>query len=240
MLKKVICAVPKAKALGRRASTSGFWATVSALVFLPLLFVSCGSFDFGDEPPTEVAIDVKNPDFESDIRTLMAVKCMNCHADPAPKRAPSTTPKIDLTVASVFTKYSARVAARVYATPDNPMPPIYGTPFTASELAGLKKFLENSGVKIPKAGGGASGGGSSGGGAGTTVALSAAFGTKCAGCHGAKGEGVIGTPVAKTKKTLAEYKAIVRAGKGTSMPPFAAGAISDADLAADHAALLKL
>jgi mono/diheme cytochrome c family protein len=204
---------------------------------LGVVVTACGSFDLGDEKPTEIAVDAENPNWNADIRPLMALKCMNCHATPAPRHAPKGTPVIALSSEGVFKQASMlnRIWTRVYNTPGKPMPPDYATPLSTAERIALKNYLASNGVDTrpsatPTPSGGGSHGGDTGGGEPT---LSVAYGQSCVGCHAADGGGKDGNPNLKgTKLTEAAYKAKVRAGGGP-MPPFDAGAISDADLAAD-------
>ncbi|MDX2019420.1 MAG: cytochrome c [Deltaproteobacteria bacterium] len=69
--------------------------------------------------------------------------------------------------------------------------------------------------------------------------LSYRFASTCAGCHGPAGAGRPGYPAIPGTLTVDQYKAIVRAGKGTNMPAFDATAITDAEIAADFATLRK-
>jgi mono/diheme cytochrome c family protein len=67
----------------------------------------------------------------------------------------------------------------------------------------------------------------------TSLGLSLAFASNCAGCHGttASGQGIY--PSLPGNLTLDAFKATVRAGK-RAMPAFSTSQISDADLAADY------
>lgn len=58
------------------------------------------------------------------------------------------------------------------------------------------------------------------------------FRTQCAGCHGSRGEGNLGPPLAgiATGMTVADEAAVVRAGRGR-MPAFGS-TLSEADIAA--------
>jgi len=66
--------------------------------------------------------------------------------------------------------------------------------------------------------------------------LSSSFNSNCTSCHGDTGAGDYGPAVLKTKLTLAEFRDIVRTGRGR-MPGFSSAAYSDADIAADYAIL---
>jgi mono/diheme cytochrome c family protein len=79
-------------------------------------------------------------------------------------------------------------------------------------------------------------GGSADGDGGTKGALSKAFGSQCARCHGPTGAGSGKYPKLPGTKTSATFIPYVRTGKG-EMPPFDASQISDADLTADFAVL---
>ena len=71
----------------------------------------------------------------------------------------------------------------------------------------------------------------------TSSALSAAFGAKCARCHGSGGLGMGIYPKLPGGKTDADtFVAFVRAGKD-AMPAFTSADISDADLRSDFAYL---
>jgi mono/diheme cytochrome c family protein len=86
---------------------------------------------------------------------------------------------------------------------------------------------------------GSSGGsGSTDGDGGTAGALSKAFGSQCARCHGPTGAGSGKYPKLPGTKTSSTFIPYVRTGKG-EMPPFDASQISDADLAADFAVLSR-
>lgn len=68
------------------------------------------------------------------------------------------------------------------------------------------------------------------------TALSQAFSTRCAGCHGPNGEGSGFAPklgAGGNALTLEQYITVVRSGRN-GMPAFNPSRISDADLANDH------
>ncbi|AKF06638.1 c-type cytochrome [Sandaracinus amylolyticus] len=67
-------------------------------------------------------------------------------------------------------------------------------------------------------------------------ALSASFGERCAGCHGARGEGGAEFPSLREVATLDAFVAAVRTGP-EAMPSFAASEVSDEVLARDYAVL---
>ena len=66
--------------------------------------------------------------------------------------------------------------------------------------------------------------------------LSPVFNTACTSCHGDQGRGQGTIPQIPGALSLADYKAVVRSGRG-GMPSFGASAISEAQLDADYAAL---
>jgi len=68
------------------------------------------------------------------------------------------------------------------------------------------------------------------------AALSAAFNSACAGCHGDSAQGGFGPALASSKLSLADFTAIVRAGSGP-MPAFGAADYSDEQLSSDFAFL---
>ena len=70
----------------------------------------------------------------------------------------------------------------------------------------------------------------------SSSSLSAAFGAKCARCHGAGGLGMGIYPKLPGKPDADAFVALVRAGKD-AMPAFTASDISDADLRSDFAYL---
>lgn len=74
---------------------------------------------------------------------------------------------------------------------------------------------------------------SSSGSSGKSSSLSLAFASKCARCHGTTATGQDPYPALPGTLTLAEFTAVVRAGRN-DMPFFSASDISDADLAADY------
>lgn len=75
-------------------------------------------------------------------------------------------------------------------------------------------------------------------GAGGGANLSATYASKCAGCHGASGEGGSFKALKTSSLSAAAWETKVRnGGSGTSMPSFAASVYSDADLQADYKAI---
>jgi cytochrome c553 len=212
-----------------------FSAATFLLPALSLSFISCGkSYDLGDTKLQSIKVNTENPEWEADIQYIMQVKCMNCHANPRPKFAPTNTHKITLDQFSFFeSQYAERVRARVFHSKSNPMPPDYGTPLSADEKKALKVYLtrllgedplpEDS--EIPKntaASTGASG-----------SALSGSFITNCAGCHGNKGQGGTGPKLQKTGLSESEFINVARNGKGAMISKFSASQISDDSLKSD-------
>jgi mono/diheme cytochrome c family protein len=207
------------------------------LVSFTALFSSCGtSFDLGDSTPQSLNVNKENPEWEADIQYLMQLKCMNCHANPKPKFAPTNTPKITLDQFAFFqNQYAERVRARVFHSKSNPMPPDYATPMSADEKAALKVYLARilgedplpddsdlpaSTTTTPTTGT-------------TGASLSGSFVTNCAGCHGSKGQGGIGTNLQKSALSEAEFINVARNGKGGMTSKFTSSQISDDALKSD-------
>lgn len=195
------------------------------------LAAACGSFDYGDEKPTEILVDAENPNWTADIQYLMELKCMNCHADPLPKFSPRDTIPIKLDDEKIFKAQAARIKARVFNSPADPMPPNFGTPLSDNEKKALMKYLDAVIAAQPEPSPGA--GGDGGGGDGT--ALSQAFVSNCSLCHKADGSGMSGPKLRGYAKGQAAFETIVRMGGSGGMPPFSdKSAYSDADLKNDH------
>jgi mono/diheme cytochrome c family protein len=182
---------------------------------LCILAPACGTFDYGDAPVDEVEVDVKNPEFALDIKPLMQLKCMNCHAKEPGPFAPGDATYIPLDVEAKFEALAARVEARVFKKPDDPMPPDFGTPLTDNERAALKKYLANLKTEVtptptPEPGE-------------KTLTLSAEYTSEgCNGCHGPKGETEVGAAKKKlsgTTLTEAAFLLKVKEGGG-DMPPY--------------------
>jgi hypothetical protein len=227
------------------------WSATLGYVFVYLTcciaFVipsGCGSFDLGAEPPTEINVNAENPEWAADIQFIMQVKCMNCHAEPRPKRAPTKTPVIPLDSQKVFDSKATRLLSIVVnqnVDAKQFMPPNFATPLSSLEKLALKNYICNP-SKVPDADGSIKG-------ACTAAsnkppvdnnpskpgsALSVNFGASCT-CHGPTGkEKVAGTfVIAGTKLTLEEFKNFVRSGRNT-MPQFAPAAYSDQVLETDY------
>ena len=194
--------------------------------FAGSLLASCGTYDFGAEAPTEIIVNVEKPNWNADIRPLMVVKCMNCHASPKPKHAPPATPAIKFDDEVLFRgSLSLSVARTVFET--KTMPKDFATPLFANESAALKNYLTTTlGITVREGTGGkpASGGGGAGG-----VVWPSAYVTHCQGCHLADGTGSLGPPLVGYKKSESEFKSLVRNGKGT-MPKKNATEVSDSDI----------
>ena len=79
---------------------------------------------------------------------------------------------------------------------------------------------------------------SSSDGGSSNSALSAAFTTNCARCHGATGAGGSGINLQGYPRSKAAFESRVRTGGG-SMPAFAATDYSDTDLMADYTHLIS-
>jgi Cytochrome C oxidase, cbb3-type, subunit III len=204
---------------------------------------SCGSFDLGSQRPTEINVNAENPNWNADIQRVMALKCMNCHADPRPNHAPAGTPVINFANEVIFKKRDVitRVWERVFRSPDKPMPPDFGTPLSSSERLALKKYLSINGVDTTVTTPATPGPGGGGGGGTPTVELSGAYRDKCQSCHGVQGEGGNGKKLAGTTISEDTYISKVRNGvTGTIMDDYLPSAISDAALKADYAALKTL
>lgn len=73
-----------------------------------------------------------------------------------------------------------------------------------------------------------------GGGSGSTSNLSGAFGTRCSSCHGSNGGGGSQRAIDNSSLSLAEWKTVVRNGRG-NMSAVSASNYSDTDLEADYA-----
>jgi mono/diheme cytochrome c family protein len=188
----------------------------------------CGSSDLGDETPIRVAVNAQAPEWSKDIKLVMELKCMNCHARPRPSHAPSDTPALALAEFETFVKQASRVKARVFEDPLDPMPPDYGTPLSSEEKAALKKFVEQTLTENASTGAGTGSG---------ALTLSAAFETHCASCHGDQGEGgAVSKPLPGSRQDAQGFITLVRAGKA-GMPKFTSAQIQDADLAKDFDAL---
>ncbi len=114
---------------------------LALLTLWVLLSSGCGAETRGHEAPDEIAIDTKTPTFE-EIQLLMKIKCQNCHSTTPGKFAPANTPPIALDNEEEFTKRLSSTRNRVFFTPDNPMPPDYGTPLTDREKEALKKYID--------------------------------------------------------------------------------------------------
>lgn len=200
-------------------NSPGLWAiawTVAAVSLASAALVACGTWDYGDAPVDEVEVSTTNPSWAYDIKPLMELKCQNCHTDKPGRFVPGDTPKIKLDDEATFRARADRVEARVFKTPDKPMPPHFGTPLNDNERAALKKFLADLKASLPPA---------------TPVPtvdpskpkvkfseVSGVFTAACAsaGCHAAEGP-------AKPLSNLAEIKAsrekIFGRVSGGSMPP---------------------
>lgn len=105
-----------------------------------LMILSCGASTLGDAEVDVVDIDKKTPDFRQ-ISLLMRLKCQPCHAENPGKFAPKNSPVIKLDIEDEFTKYVTSTKKRVFNDPENPMPPDFGTPLSASEKEGLLKYI---------------------------------------------------------------------------------------------------
>jgi|GEM_PF-6495478 len=219
-----------------KASRGTAAATTLSLVSLLAALTACGSFDLGDKRPTEVAVDVDNPVFSADIKPLMAIKCMGCHADPLPKHAPKGSPTINLAEEGTFKKNANRVWLRVFTTTADPMPPEFGTPVTTAERVALKTYLKSIGVDTTTAAKPSSTPATSGASGSSAGSLSTKYFDQCAGCHGNNGEGSGNSKkLAGTALSQSAFLAKVRAG-GNGMPTdFTAAKIPDATVNADYA-----
>ena len=199
-------------------------------VFAGSLVASCGTYDFGGEAPTEILVNVEKPNWNADIRPLMVVKCMNCHASPKPKHAPPLTPVLKFDDEVLFREsLSLSVARTVFET--QTMPKNFATPLSANERAALKKYLTTTlGITVREGTGGkpATGGGGAGG-----VVWPSAYVTHCQGCHLADGSGDrsggTGPKLIGYNKLESEFKSLVRNGRGI-MPKKNATEVSDSDV----------
>ena len=213
------------------ANKGPVWRACTVSLGLLALLTACGTFDFGDAPVDEVEVLATAPTFKSDIKPLMALKCMNCHTEAPSDFVPSDASPIALDVEGNFKKWADRVRIRVFESPSDPMPPDFGTPLTTNELAALKKYiadLKASATPAPTAKPGE-----------TVVTLSAAYASNCAVCHGATGTETAssnGKKIAGTALSEGDFILKVREGPG-DMPDYDTSKISDADLKADHAKL---
>jgi uncharacterized membrane protein len=113
------------------------------IVFIAGIFIlaSCGAETLGSETPDEALIDTKTPTF-SEVKLLLDLKCQTCHTKGKGKFAPSTTPEIAFNDAAVFKQKLNPIRNRIFFSPENPMPPMIGTPLTSKEKEGLKKYLD--------------------------------------------------------------------------------------------------
>jgi len=73
-------------------------------------------------------------------------------------------------------------------------------------------------------------------GTGSSTALSSEFKAACSTCHGADGTSTAYEKIKGTTLTEAQFKSVVRSGKG-SMPPVSSSSYSDANLSSDYAIL---
>jgi cytochrome c553 len=196
----------------------------------------CGSFDYGNEPPTEILVDVNNPNWNADIRPLMIVKCMNCHADPKPQHAPSSTPKFKFDDENSFATLASSVSRTVFTSKS--MPKNYGTPLSDNEKAALKKYLISKGITV-KEGGDTKGTDTKTDTGTSSVTLPAAYATNCASCHGDNAKGSAYKDLTGLVTTEAALKTLVRNGKN-GMPAFDASKVSDAQITEIYNALKLL
>jgi hypothetical protein len=207
------------------------WNGLTFASTMSTLLVSCGTYDFGDEPVTEVQVDTKAPQFNADIRPLMQLKCMNCHATPRPKHAPTSTPPFQFDDAVKFgTLLNKSVANSVFV--NQTMPKNYGTPLTDREKLALKNYLiQNLGYKESDLKAKSSGGSTPVGGGGSgTAELPGSYG-QCVDCHGDAGQATTFKVLKGTSLSLSAFKAIIRSGK-SPMPAFPASKMSDSDVQA--------
>ena len=209
--------------------------SLTACLALVFFFSSCGSFDYGNEPATEILVNVQNPNWAADIRPIMIVKCMNCHADPKPNHAPSMTPKLRFDDDQYFGDNAASVSRTVFTSQS--MPKNYGTPLSANEKAALKAYFIANNITV-KEGTDAKPVVVPPGGVKTAVVFPSAY-SNCVQCHGSDGKG--GTFPDLTGKVTTEValKTLIRNGKG-AMRPFSVSEVSDADITALYEALKQL
>lgn len=103
------------------------------------------AYDLGDQAPDEVLIDALNPTWEGGIQTLVLEKCDNCHGVTDSGFVPGNAKQLSFYFSRgeyAFDFYRERIKARVFDTPENPMPPSFATPLTKAEKKALKKFIE--------------------------------------------------------------------------------------------------
>jgi hypothetical protein len=125
-------------------------ASAAAMALASLNLSSCSAADFGSKPPISVSVDTENPTWGNGIGELVIRKCDNCHARAPSKFAPGeirdnpTRYQLGLGESEErFLQFGRISYTRTFETPDDPMPPTYGTPLNESEKAALKKYLED-------------------------------------------------------------------------------------------------
>lgn len=208
------------------------------IMFALTQLLACGvSYDLGSHPPSETDINTTNPTWEADIQFLIQVKCMNCHAEPKPQRAPKLTPPIAFDSLQIFkVDYLDRIKERVFNSPNNPMPPNFGTALTQPEKDAIKLFINQTELAqkpatptpTPTPNGP------------TGPTLSQYFQTKCANCHGQYGQkiDISKKAILKTKLTLDDFVYKVRQGGG-GMPAFNTVEFPGTTLSADYSLLFN-
>lgn len=121
------------------------------LCFLTL--ITCSSFDLGKKDPDSLEVNTSNPTWDTDIQPLITAKCSSCHTNNKSQYVPSNTPNSStlnsMNDFSTFESIAPTILRRVFNSPENPMPPNFGTPLTDAERAALKRFLET-GVTSPR------------------------------------------------------------------------------------------
>lgn len=129
-----------------------FYAPILGVLSLSLN--SCGAYDLGKNDAPHVTVDTANPTWANGVQAVIEAKCANCHAKAAERNSfvPANTPKLvdNIKLQSFFEGASSYAAGypylvyrRVFETPDDPMPPTFGTPLYDDELAALKGYLTN-------------------------------------------------------------------------------------------------
>lgn len=116
------------------------------ILWIFLFLTACHADDFGNRKVTEIAVNKESPTWNSGVADVLLYKCDSCHATLAGQFAPGNVKndKFDFSASEeVFlANYAERVRRRVFNSPENPMPPKFGTPLTENELQALKGYLD--------------------------------------------------------------------------------------------------
>jgi len=105
---------------------------------------SCGAFDLGDESPDEVTITNASL-WTGGISDLITAKCAGCHTTNRNQFVPANTPTTfdNITDEAFFTGQFGTVTTWV-CDQFEPMPPLFATPLTTTELNALLTFMGSS------------------------------------------------------------------------------------------------